>query len=65
MLKHKDLVNCSWCSTVKRRDTHEPLAEPLQSVMKREIESHGMCGPCADDIRKSYRMRQAENSQSG
>lgn len=60
MLKHKELVNCSWCNTVKRRDTHEPLAEPLQSQMKKEIESHGMCNPCADGMRRSYGMKPGE-----
>jgi hypothetical protein len=62
-LKHKELVNCSWCSTVKRRDTHEPIAEPLQTQLKKEIESHGMCNPCADDIRRSYKMKKDQEAQ--
>ncbi|MFN7991467.1 MAG: hypothetical protein U0R44_04895 [Candidatus Micrarchaeia archaeon] len=59
-IRHKELVNCSWCSTVKRRDTHEPIAEPLQTQLKKEIESHGMCEPCATDIRKSYKGKPQE-----
>jgi hypothetical protein len=60
-LRHKDFVNCSWCSTVKRRDTHEPIAEPLQTRLKSEIESHGICGPCATEIRSSYRGKAQES----
>ncbi len=60
-LKHKDLVNCSWCSTVKRRDTHEPIAEPLQTQLRKEIESHGMCEPCAEQIRRSYKGKREEH----
>jgi hypothetical protein len=50
---HKEFVNCKWCSTVRRRDTHEPVAEPLQTKLKSEIETHGMCGPCATEVRSS------------
>ena len=64
VLRHRELVNCSWCSTVKRRDNHEPLAEPLQTQMKKEIESHGMCDPCADGMRKSYKMKPMEARES-
>jgi hypothetical protein len=53
-LRRKEFVNCSWCSTVKRRDTNEPVAEPLQTKLRMEIETHGMCGQCAADTRRGY-----------
>src|SRR5512143_2859096 len=59
-LKHKDFVNCSWCSTVKRRDTHEPIAEPLQTRLRKEIESHGMCEPCAVEVRRPYKCKKEQ-----
>lgn len=59
-IRHKELVNCSWCSTVKRRDTHEPIAEPLQTQLKKEIESHGICGPCEKEVRKAYKGKPQE-----
>ena len=52
-IRRKELVNCSWCSTVKRRDTNEPIPEPLQTQLKKEIDTHGMCGTCATDVRNS------------
>jgi hypothetical protein len=64
LVRHKDFVNCSWCNTVRRRDTHEPLTEPLQTQLKREIESHGICGPCADDMRKSYKPKSTASELS-
>ncbi len=51
-IRREDLINCSWCRTVRRRDTNEPIAEPLQTQLKREIESHGMCSGCSADVRR-------------
>lgn len=59
-LRHKEFVNCSWCQTVRRRDTGEPIAEPLQTQLRNEIETHGMCGPCKAGIQGSYRGKPDE-----
>ena len=59
-LRRKEYVNCSWCSTVKRRDTNEPIAEPLQSRLRKEIDTHGMCGTCKSGMSESYRGKPRE-----
>ncbi len=64
MMLHKELVNCSWCNTIKRRDTHEPIAEPLQTQLKSQIESHGMCAPCEEQVRSSYMKRREAAASS-
>ncbi len=53
--KCENAINCGWCKTVKDRLTNEPLAEPLQTQLKQEIESHGICQPCADAVKQEYR----------
>ncbi len=59
-LRIKEFVNCSWCHTVRRRDNNEPVAEPLQTQLRNEIETHGMCGPCKSGVQGSYRGRPEE-----
>ncbi len=63
-LRIKEFVNCSWCHTVRRRDTNEPVAEPLQTRLRKEIETHGMCGQCKSGVQGSYRGKPGERAVS-
>ncbi len=46
-------VNCAWCKQVRDRVSGEPLAEPLQTELKKAIESHGICEPCGSALKAS------------
>jgi hypothetical protein len=43
-------VNCAWCRSVVDRLTNQPLLEPLQTTLKNQIQSHGICEPCANSL---------------
>lgn len=53
----RKFLNCAWCGRVKNRLTGEPLAESIQGVIRKKIQSHGICPPCAEGMRKRAEAR--------